>query len=120
MEMSKVKIIRLLLAIIGFTLIIIFILKQPSNNEICIQKYKTEKSKFYNGLVTKKFINAEENNFKTVLLNNGQELWMNWDLSGLYEFITTNDSIVKDSGSYAVKVYRDSLEYIYVIDYGCE
>ncbi|MBK6284586.1 MAG: hypothetical protein IPF54_19895 [Draconibacterium sp.] len=79
-----------------------------------------EKGIYYNGVVTKKFINSEEHNYKTVLLNNGQELWMNWDLSGLYEFIEINDSIMKNSGSYAVKVYRDSLEYIYVIDYGCE
>jgi hypothetical protein len=118
--MTTIKKIWGVLYIVGIIGVIIFIVSQPSDDEICIQQYKKEKGIYYNGVVTKKFINSEEHNYKTVLLNNGQELWMNWDLSGLYEFIEINDSIMKNSGSYAVKVYRDSLEYIYVIDYGCE
>lgn len=45
---------------------------------------------------------------------------MNWDESGLYEFIQTKDSIVKDSGSYEVKLFRDSMKYTFIIDYGCD
>lgn len=95
-------------------------MKQPSNNEICFQKYEAERNSFYHGFVAKKIINKEEHNYKTVILSNGQELWMNWDLSGLYDFIEVNDSIVKNRGSYEVHVYRNSVEYKFVIDYGCE
>jgi hypothetical protein len=107
--------------IVGITGIIIFFLSQPSDNEICVQQYSKEKTVFYNDIVSAKYLDQLNHNSKIIeFKNKKRKINMDWDLSGLYEFIELNDSIVKDSGSYAVKVYRDSLEYIYVIDYGCE
>ena len=118
--MNKLKIIWGILGIIGFILTLIFILSQPSNNEICLQQYEKERKKTYAGFVTDKFIDKEEHNYKTLILNKQQTIWMNWDVSGLYEFIEVNDSLSKDSGSYELKVYRDSLEYSFNNNYGCD
>lgn len=118
--MNKLKIIWGILGIIGFILTLIFILSQPSNNEICIQQYEKERKRTYAGFVTDKFIDDKEHNYKTLILNKQQTIWMNWDVSGLFEFLEVNDNVVKDSGSYEVIVYRDSLEYSFIINYGCD
>ena len=118
--MNKFKKLWRFLGIIGLIATLIFFLKQPSNNEICLQQYEKEKYNFFNGIVTNKFINKKEHNYKTLILDGKRTIWMNWDLSGLYEFIQTNDSIIKNKGSYEVKLYRNSIEYKFSIDFGCD
>lgn len=109
-----------ILYIIGIIGVVIFFISQPSSEKICIQQYEKEKSVYYDGIVTNKYIDSTEHNYRTIILSNHKSLWMDWDESGLYEFIEVNDSIVKDTGSYEVRLYRDSIEYNFIIDFGCD
>ncbi len=109
-----------ILYFVGIIGVLIFFISQPSSEELCLQQYKNEKNVFYNGVVTNKYLDSLEHNYKTIILNNHKTLWMNWDESGLYEFVQPFDSIVKNSGSYEVKLFRDSMRFTFTIDYGCE
>ena len=110
-----------ILYIVGIIGVIIFFISQPSDDEICIQQYKKEKGIYYNGRVVAKYLDKANHNSKTLELSmKGEKVNLDWDLSGLYEFVEVNDSIVKDTGNYEVRIYRDSDEYKFIIDYGCD
>lgn len=110
-----------LLYVVGITGVIIFFVSQPSDNKICIQQYKKEGSISYKGRVIARYLDKANHNSKIIEVSSkNNKVNLDWDLSGLYDFIEVNDSIVKDRGSYEVHVYRNSDEYKFVIDYGCE
>lgn len=104
----------------GIVGVVIFFLSQPSSKELCYQQYEKEKNILYSGIVVDKYRDSTDHFDRKIELYKSTKILMEWDESGLYEFIQPNDSIVKDTGSYEVRVYRDSVEYKFVIDYGCD
>lgn len=117
--MTKFKTVWAIWTILSLIGVIVFIILQPSSKKICIQQFEKERLISYDGVVKAKYLDSTEHYYRTVVLNDSQFLLMNWDESGLYDFIQTKDSIVKNSGSYEVMLFRDSMKYTFTIDYGC-
>ena len=104
----------------GIIVVVIFFLSQPSSQELCYQQYEKEKSISYSGIIVSKFRDSTDHFDRKIKLFESEKILMEWDESGLYEFLQPNDSIVKDTGSFEVRIYRDSIEYKFIIDYGCD
>ena len=110
--------------IVGFFVIIAFFAYKLSNQKSCSYYYKNEKKKFYSGIITNKYVDKKEHNNKFIELENeynNLKLLMNNDLSGLFEYVRVNDSIIKKKDSYLISVYRNSKkDTIFELDYGCK
>jgi len=92
-------------------------------DEECYELYEIEKDNFYHGYVIKKFNDKRNHGAKTILLIDEQDtlsIGMAFDNSGLFEYIETNDIIVKNSGYYQVHLFRNhEQDTAFLIDYGC-
>jgi hypothetical protein len=118
--MEKFKYGRLIWLIVIVIIIIIIESTQKPCSYYLEQELQTE----YYGKVIDKYIDMEEHGYKTVVLKRRDvtftELY-NSDVSGLFEYLMVNDSIVKKQGSNDIYIYRNSsLDTVFTLDYGCK
>lgn len=69
----------------------------------------------YSGLVTNKFIDSKQHNYQTVIIQNGEEkdiLLLDFETSGLFDFIEVGDSIFKKKSSLKLRLIRSELDTI--------
>jgi len=100
----------------------ILLYKQPSKNELCLQAFEKIKDLQYNGIVIEKYkdFNHSTPVFIVESYNQNKVTVSDFrDISGLFNFIEIQDSIIKERHSYEVKIIRNSDERIFIIDYGC-
>ncbi len=113
---------KILFTIIALVLVIILVnLFGPDYNEIKNQAYKSLQFDVYRGIVVEKYLDRDNHNYPSIRIMNEQGIQtvrLQLDKSGLYEFIEKNDSIVKEYGSYEVKVYRNNKTKTFTLDYG--
>ncbi|WP_053178555.1 hypothetical protein [Sunxiuqinia dokdonensis] len=117
--MKKAKRIWLVWYTLSIIVVVVFFLSQPSSDKVCLQQYEREKGISYDGIVKAKYRDSTNHFDRTVELKDDRKILMEWDKSGLFEFIQTNDSIIKKAGGYEVKLYRNLNEYKFQIDFGC-
>ena len=73
-----------------------------------------------NGKVVKKYIDKKNHLNKTVQIesqNDNVEFIFNRDISGAYEFINLNDSIIIFSKDYTVRLIRNDIDTTFLVDY---
>jgi|TARA_R100000541_G_scaffold54364_2_gene62844 hypothetical protein len=69
----------------------------------------------YSGLVTNKFIDSEQHNYRTVIIRNDEKsdiFLLDFETSGLFEFIQVGDSIFKKKNSLNLRLKRYQLDTI--------
>ena len=101
--------------------LIYLILQEPP----CSEYYKKAKNgKKFNGIVYSKIIDKKHHMYKTIILLINDTLKkeiLDSDRSGFYEYIKKGDSIIKKSGSYKMRFFRNSvLDTTFILDYGCK
>ena len=110
------SLIAFFISIIG---LIYFRLQAPT----CSEYYKKAKLNEFNGIVENKFIDKKQHNYKIIILFNKsalEKIILNTDKSGFYEYIKEGDSIIKETGSYKMKVFKKSkIDTIFILYYGC-
>ena len=118
MKLTKTNLIILLsiisILIIGWIIISKFLDSVYENSpDKKASEYYKEYS--YEGIVSNKFIDNEQHNYQTVLIQNGQKtdkLLLDFETSGLFEFIKVGDSIFKKKNSLKLKLVRFELDTI--------
>ena len=97
--------------------IIIIIYSNYSNRNYCI-KYLKELE--FNGILTKKYIDKKQHNYPMIelysLRNPRQQINLDLDQSGMFNYVETGDSLIKISGELKVLIYRgtkDTTYYLY-------
>jgi len=110
--------VALLLSVIT---LIYFRLQEPP----CSEYYENAKKIIiFNGIVNDKIIDKKRHNYKTIILSvkyTLQKIILDSDKSGFYDYIKKGDSIIKESGSFEMKVFRNSeIDTTFILDYGCK
>lgn len=108
-----------ILYVVSIIVVIIFFINQPSTKEVCKQLYEKEKVVSYSGIVLSKYRDSTNHYDRVIELKTKEKIIVEWDKSGLYEFVQFNDRIIKKEGSYEVKLYRNSTEHSFVVDFKC-
>jgi hypothetical protein len=98
-------------------------LKERTPIDTCYEAYLRLKSKEYCGVVNRKFQDIMNHGSITIEIKRDSSI-LKWPVanekSGLYQYIKLNDSIVKESGSFEVLIYRNSVyDTLFVLDYDC-
>lgn len=97
---------------------------QPTLKDHCKEAYKLLESKEIKGIMISKYLDKANHAFKTIELrtNISVEKWViDADKSGLYQYILEGDSLVKQSDSYEVRLYRDGVyNRTFIMDYKCD
>jgi hypothetical protein len=112
-------------SIIGYSIfiIVVVILILYSNYSSVNNCIKANKELSFNGHVLRKYIDKKEHeNLILEVIDEGginKKIDLSLDYSGLYEYVQTNDSIVKYSGSLKVMVFRSSFDTILVLNRKC-
>jgi hypothetical protein len=113
-----------LLLIVPIIIIAIWLFSGKDLKDICEEDYNYLIDLEFIGVVNKKYIDNQNHGAKTldILATEGITKWpIAADRSGCYEYLSINDSIVKEIGSYDVFVYRNQvLDTIFKIDYKCD
>ncbi len=112
---------KFLYIIISLIIVSVWLINKVYNHGNCHDAEKMEFKNNYKGIVLKKYIDNENHNYKIVEIQNGRihkEL-MDWDKSGLFEFVQKGDSILKELNTLEVKVFRNNVKTTFIIDYGC-
>ena len=77
----------------------------------------------YSGEVLRVFVDSAEHMYRTVVLisdgGNRQTIYLDFDKSGLFEYLRERDRLVKNKGSYDVQVIRGEKNKVFTLDYGC-
>lgn len=77
----------------------------------------------YRGVVFDKYLNKNNHNFETIIIDcQGEKrtIILPRDTSGFYNFISIKDSIVKNKLDCFTKVYKQNSEIRFYISWGCE
>ena len=109
--------------IIGLIIMAIWFYFQIRKQGTCKEAENKEFHIEYNGVVIKKYIDKTNHNFEIIEIGNKdqiQKIMMDWDKSGLFEYVKEEDSIIKELNSLEVKVYRNKIVTTFIIDYQCE
>jgi|GEM_PF-1526293 len=109
-------IVSIFLVILGGYIVFTFITEMiPSPEEQREGILRTSRDLEYSGVVTNKFIDKKEHNFrKVVIQENGQKrtILYNFENGGLFDFISINDSIIKTEGNLKVQIIRSNLDTV--------
>ncbi|WP_115121940.1 hypothetical protein [Marinirhabdus gelatinilytica] len=118
MKLTKINLV-ITFSIISFLIIGWIILSKfiSSVYEMSPNKKASEyyKEYTYSGLVTNKFIDSKQHNYQTVIIQNGEEkdiLLLDFETSGLFDFIEVGDSIFKKKSSLKLRLIRSELDTI--------
>ena len=114
---------RKIIVLVSFLIVSVWLLNKINNHGSCNDAEEMEQKNYYNGVVIKKYIDKNNHNYKIVEIKGldrqvHKEL-MDWDKSGLFEYIEKGDSIVKELNTLKVSVFRDKVEFFFLIDYKC-
>ena len=110
MKRNWIKSIYIGLIIIGGILFFTYTIEKQSSK--LPQLFKGQVEKEYIGIVSKKYIDQKNHNNKTLILDRSgviMKTFWNADKSGFFEYVNESDSIVKNSGSEIINVYREGL-----------
>ena len=110
-SLAKVYIV---LAVVGL-IVIYFWFKSLSSSDdeeynSAINAYKADQ---YDGVVVNKYIDKNQHNYKKVILDElGSEkvLLFNIETSGVYDFFEVGDTLIKENGSFYIRVIRNDLD----------
>ena len=112
---------KILFTIVALTIVIILVnTLGPNYKHIRKEAYESLRYEVYSGIVQKKFRDKNNHDYPTLELRNihgVQIIRLQLDESGLYRFVQENDSIVKDYGSYVVKVFRQDKLFQFTLRY---
>lgn len=97
----------------------------PSLNDSACNRLKDFKSYKYDYLVVNKYLDSTQHSYPTLVLQDSQgNIFQNQDLlmdnSGLFDFLTSGDSIRKQQGTVLVKVKNNKIDTTFKVDFGCE
>jgi hypothetical protein len=112
---------KLLLTISGIIILIFFWITVDSELD-CDSFIEKEKLEKYSGIITEKYIDQNDHNHQKVILdkNSGTDvIILNWETSGLYEYLKVGDSITKNSGTLELKIRRNYSDTIYNLSFFC-
>jgi hypothetical protein len=112
-------------SVVGYTLLfIVIMILILFSNYISLKncrRYITDLS--FNGHIVRKYIDNKEHNYPilevSTLEHKLQKINLSLEYSGLFEYVQTNDSIIKFSGSLKVMVYRNSIDTIFILNKKC-
>ncbi|MPQ47689.1 hypothetical protein GCQ56_11810 [Marinifilum sp. N1E240] len=110
MKRNWIKSIYIGLIIISGILFFTYTIEKQSSK--LPQLFKGQVEKEYIGIVSKKYIDQKNHNNKTLILDRSgviMKTFWNADKSGFFEYVNESDSIVKNSGSEIINVYREGL-----------
>jgi hypothetical protein len=111
----------LILGIIGAILLIVFL--NTSDKKIdCDQFISRMKSERYNGIIIKKYIDTNQNNYKKVILKKDietQVILFDQEEGGVFQYLEKGDSISKKDGDLTMKIVRGEKDSIYKLNYYC-
>lgn len=67
----------------------------------------------YSGIVTDKFIDKENHNYHTLIIDNGEQIrrvTFDHEIGGFYEFVEVGDSIFKEPDTLDLRLVRKELD----------
>lgn len=118
--MKQIKITLIVIITTISFLVGLYVLKNKLNENVGIQKdiFKTIAISYYNksfsGIVTEKFIDSSNHNFKKIVLKNsyedGREVRLDYEWPELYYFVEIGDSIFKKKKSLDMRLKRTELD----------
>lgn len=112
---------KILFTVIALTIVIILVnILGPDYESLRRDAYESLRYEVFSGVVLKKFRDKNNHDYPTIELRNAygtQLIRLQLDESGLYNFVQEKDSIVKDYGSYVVKVYRQDKLFQFTLNY---
>lgn len=122
-----------ILKFIGLLVIVFFILILAHRNwgdeivglntsDTLCDSYRAAEFIVIKGTVDAVFEDSEnhmQNTVKVISNNNVQTFYLEYDKSGLFEYLEVQDSIIKDYNSYRVNVIRQGKIKAFLLDYGC-
>ena len=88
----------------------------------CESLIGNQKAESYTGTITRIFVDHDQHMYKKVVLNKsvGSEVvLMNWDSSGLFEYLKVGDSVAKETETLEVKIWRNNTDTLYNLTYKC-
>jgi hypothetical protein len=103
--------------VFGFIIIVIWLLSESSKFEVTSSDAKRIfKDVVYDGVLTNKFVDKEQHNYKKIILKdfNGRESTHILDLEsgGLYDYLEIGDTIYKKRGELFLKLKRKKIDTI--------
>lgn len=112
---------KVLFTVIALAIVIVIVnLFGPKYEDIKQEAYESLKYEVYSGVVLKKFRDKDNHDYPTLVLKSihgRQFVRLQLDDSGLYSFAQERDSIVKDYGTYEVKVFRQDRQFQFTLNY---
>ena len=114
----------LIISVTGIVITIVLFYLLPTIHETVCSRYKTDvKNENVKGKVIRKFIDIENHSRKfTEIISNHIDTIkydLTLDISGIYEYLNVNDSVVKESGNYNFAIKRESKDTVFVLNYDC-
>jgi len=109
--MKKVYIILFFVLIIFTVIVFLFTKKALEFTSGNPSEYYS--NDFYSGVVVKKFIDREQHNYRTIIIeqyDNEYTLIFSFVMGGLYEFIEVGDTLSKKSGTLDLRLNRKDLD----------
>jgi hypothetical protein len=77
----------------------------------------------FNGVIVKKYYDTKQHNYAIIELfslnDSIVKINLTNDHSGIFDYVQKNDSLIKRSGELDVKIYRNSLDTIFVLNKKC-
>jgi hypothetical protein len=114
----------------GMFIILIVILRNCSSeifdikpNDILCDTYRQESFTVINGIVDSVYEDKKNHSQDMLKVKNGkdiQTIYLEYDRSGLFEYLNSGDSVIKEYKSYEVVVKRSNSVKVFVLDYGCK
>ncbi|GAB3830417.1 hypothetical protein [Pontibacter rugosus] len=123
----KGTIVWLILGAVGYISVelMIFNSDKITNYSLCDDE-ETVRAQFWSGVIDSKYLDSLNHNYKTLRitgeLNSHYKTYLlilTNDESGLYEYISEGDSILKQLDSLKAKVVHDTVNKEFIIDMGC-
>lgn len=118
----KLKKAKLIYTLVALSIGIVWFYFQIKKQGTCQDAEKMELNVEYNGIMLKKYIDKSNHLFEIIEIGNKnriQKIMLDWDESGMYEFVEIGDSIVKELNTLEVKVFRKNAKTTFIINYGC-
>jgi hypothetical protein len=111
------------LGLLPLIFIIIYFLNLPSRKETCLEHTIKIKNREFKGILKEKYIDKKQHFSKVLKVTSSSEndiLVLTFDKSGLFDYLQINDSIIKESGSLELEIFRNDLaDTGFIIDFGC-
>ena len=101
-------------------IVLFFIYNYRSPSIIRREKFSIDVLLAINGIVIKKYVDNKQHNHKTCLYIENSDtikLLLDFDTSGLFNYIIEGDSIIKKSGDPKILVKRNNISNSFVLKY---